>query len=63
MSYMEIETRINKISDEFTRLIESVDNFERKKDLFKLYYETLITLNEISIDAFKYDKKLSKIID
>ena len=45
---MEIETRINKISDEFTRLIESVDNSDK---------------NEISIDAFKYDKKLSKIID
>lgn len=30
---MEIETRINKISDEFTRLIESVDNSEKMKYL------------------------------
>ncbi len=63
MEVKELEEKMDLLSVEFSHLIEKSQNKEDKIRLFKLFYETLLTLNNLKIDQLKYDKKVQKIIE
>jgi hypothetical protein len=63
MGIRELEEKMDFLSTEFCHLIEKSQHKEDKIRLFKLFYETLLTLNNLKINQLKYDKKVQKIIE